>query len=226
MTQIKIYNYQLQQLPEKWILGDFTGIPEDAIKFLITSYKKIYPQRVTEVTQDGKVTQMISKSGEIIWNSGDNFIGLGSSGLYLETIGDGPIIYVESEGGTPVNVTIESDIQEDTQSLQMINYEMNFLGTYKMINLDSTKWEIFRSLGETRNNWKKIGIVESDGNQEWSQIIKVLEKSAQMAQSLDVIQMWGPTILSRLNKIEGEIFKDVILDVHQILQQIKNPKEE
>jgi hypothetical protein len=57
-------------------------------------------------------------------------------------------------------------------------------------------------------------------------VIKVLEKSAQMAQFLDVIQMWGPTILSRLNKIEGEIFKDVILDVHQILQQINNPKEE
>jgi len=224
MTQIKIYTYQLQQLPEKWILGDFTGTAEDAYKFLITSYKKIYPQRVTEVIQDGKVTQIISKAGEIIWN-GEYFIGLGSSGLLLNMIGDEPIIYVESEGGTPVEVTIESDIQEDTQSLQMINYDMNFLGTYKMINMDSTKWEIFRSLGETKNNWKKIGIVESE-IEDYSQVIKVMEKSAQMAQALDVIQMWGPTILSRLNKIEGEIFKDVILDVHEILQQIKNPKEE
>jgi hypothetical protein len=195
----------------------------------LTSYKKIYPQRVTEVTLNGKVTQMISKSGEIIWNSGDNFIGLGSSGLYLQTIGDGHIIYVESEGGTSFNVTIESDIQEDTQSLQMINYEMNHLGTYSIRNMDlGDIWEIHRSMGETRMKFKYIGYMATHEikHDDWSQVVKVMEKSAQMAQALDVIQMWGPTILSRLNKIEGEIFKDVILDVHQILQQIKNPKEE
>jgi hypothetical protein len=44
--------------------------------------------------------------------------------------------------------------------------------------------------------------------------------------NLETISFWGPTILSRLTKIEAEIFSDVLSDIASLLSEIdkKNPK--
>lgn len=44
--------------------------------------------------------------------------------------------------------------------------------------------------------------------------------------TLETVSFWGSTILSRLNKIEAEIFSDVLRDVAEVLETVdkKNPK--
>lgn len=226
------FNFELLQMPDKWVIGDFTGTKDDAYRFLIKSYRSLHPQKLTKVTHDGLVTQVISQAGDIIWNYGDTFVGSGSSGLYLKMTGEGPIIEVESIDGTPVSVTIESDLDPGHEISQ--SYDMNHLGEWiiKMTYEGGipTNSQIFKKHGPGHKT-RKICTINPHGlnstmrEDEWNQITSLLGNAAKMAQTLDVVQMWGPTILGRLNKLEMEIFKDVLDDIHEILKdcQDKNP---
>jgi hypothetical protein len=228
---INTFNFELLQMPDKWVIGEFTGTKDDAFKFLVKSYRSLHPQKLTEITHDGLVTQVISQAGDIIWNYGDWFVGSGSRGLYLKMTGDGPMIEVESEGGTPVSVSIETDLDPGHEVAQ--SYDMNQLGdwSFKMTYDGSipTNSQIFKKHGPGQT--RKVCTINPHGlnvtmtEDEWIQISSLLGNAAKMAQVLDVIQMWGPTILGRLNKIETEIFKDVLDDIHQVLKdcQDKNP---
>ena len=41
-----------------------------------------------------------------------------------------------------------------------------------------------------------------------------------LAANLNLIALWGPTILSRLNNLEREIFSDVLEETHLILERV------
>lgn len=45
--------------------------------------------------------------------------------------------------------------------------------------------------------------------------------NSEMLYQLETIRQWGPTILERLNKLEKEIFSDVLLDIQVLTDQIE-----
>lgn len=50
---------------------------------------------------------------------------------------------------------------------------------------------------------------------------KLAKFNAEMLYNIETIRQWGPTILERLNKLEREIFADVLLDIQCLTDEIE-----
>lgn len=50
---------------------------------------------------------------------------------------------------------------------------------------------------------------------------KLAKFNAEMLYNLETIRQWGPTILERLNTLEKEIFRDVLLDIQCLTDEIE-----
>lgn len=51
-------------------------------------------------------------------------------------------------------------------------------------------------------------------------IIPITMDLKKVKNTLFLIKMWEPVILERLNRLEGEIFKDVIQDVDESIEEL------
>lgn len=51
--------------------------------------------------------------------------------------------------------------------------------------------------------------------------LKLSKFNAEMLYQLETIRQWGPTIMERLNKLEKEIFTDVLLDIQVLTDEIE-----
>lgn len=57
---------------------------------------------------------------------------------------------------------------------------------------------------------------------EFWRFVELTKFDPEMAQVLNTIHMWGPTILNRLTDLEREIFMDVLEDVYYNLERVQN----
>ena len=87
---------------------------------------------------------------------------------------------------------------------------------------DNDKWIYFESWVEDENDSDPLMTPDDFGVAKSIDIYnpELLQNARKMLNCIETIKMWQPVILDKLNGVEREIFRDVLIDMNQIINHL------
>lgn len=204
-------------------IDEFMGNRFQATAWMKAKWMSLFPDEYQSTSQS--ITDL---DGKFAWIFDQDIIHDKIRNRKMEAIPSG---LIELDTNSPIEILV--DDQEPI--MQPVDWKTRELGCWKaflspdgpgyllarkkgLTGLETGKWAINESfMVLTRMKWMS-GMEQDD----FMKAVNLVQMAPEMAQTLETIHAWGSTILSRLSTLEAEIFKDVLDDVTQHLQDIND----
>jgi hypothetical protein len=221
----KHWNIILTQNGKSSKIDEFMGNRFQATAWMTDKWMSLFPNQYSATSQS-----ITDWDGNKAWIFDQPIIHDRIRGRKLEAQASG-LIELDTTG----TIQIIQDEPSQEPIMQPIDWNTRELGSWKafvspdgpgyllarkkgLVGLEMANWAINESfMVLTRMKW-----MSPIDQEEHLKAVNLIQAAPEMAQTLETIHAWGDTILSRLTKLEAEIFRDVLNDVTRALESIND----